>query len=48
MVLKSLIFAVFTYILAFVIALAVAGIIKLIFIAVHRSEPKKTEAKVAP
>lgn len=45
MVLKSLIFAVFVFVLAFIIALAVAGIIKLIFLAVHRGEAKKTEAK---
>ncbi len=45
MVLKSLLFAVFVFVLAFIISLAVAGIIKLIFMAVHRSEARKTEAK---
>ncbi len=45
MVLKSLVFSVFVFVLAFIISLAVAGIIKLIFMAVHRSEAKKTEAK---
>lgn len=45
MVLKSLLFAVFVFVLAFIISLAVAGIIKLIYMAIHRGEAKKTEAK---
>jgi hypothetical protein len=45
MILKALLFSVFQFILLAVIALLVAGIIKLIYIVIHRSEAPKTEAK---
>jgi hypothetical protein len=45
MILKALLFSVFQYILLVIIALLVAGIIKLTFVVVHRRGVPKTEAK---
>jgi len=45
MILKALLFSVFQFALLAVISLMVAGIIKLIYMAVHRREAPKAEAK---
>lgn len=45
MILKALLFSVFQLILLVIIALVVTGIIKLIYIAIHRREATKVESK---
>jgi hypothetical protein len=45
LILRALIYALGVFFLTGVIALVVAGIIKLIYMAVHRGEVKKKEAE---
>lgn len=44
MVIKSIVFALITYGLLFVISLLVAGIVKLVYFAVHKRETPKTNS----
>ena len=44
MVIKSIIFALITFGLTFVIALLVAGIVKLVYFTVHKREAAKTDS----
>ena len=53
MVLRALLFSIIVYAMLFAIALMIAGIIRLLFAVVHKSEKKaqpeiKVEAKVTP
>jgi hypothetical protein len=45
LVLRALVYALGVFFLTGIIALAVAGIIKLIYMAVHRGETKKKEVE---
>ncbi len=45
MILKALLFSVFQFLLLAILALMVAGIIKLIYMIIHRRETPKPEAK---
>jgi hypothetical protein len=41
MILRSILYSVGVYVLLFIIALVVAGIIRILYLLVHKSEPKK-------